>query len=148
MLTHISSVSLLLVAFLRRDLLMTLSALFFLLLCLAWLWHLYWLRHTSPHSRVEAIHTKIQRLRHRYQLPRLPKRSAPCRPARRLTRKVKQEARRLLEAKPGLDPERLAWELQNVAQLQISPATIKRMKHAMRQAQTPPPLLPLPKGAK
>jgi transposase InsO family protein len=81
----------------------------------------------------------IQRLRHRYQLPRLPKRSAPCRPARRLTRTVKQEARRLLEAKPGLGPERLAWELQNVAQLQISPATIKRMKHTMQQAQTPPP---------
>ena len=73
------------------------------------------------------------------QLPRLPKRPAPCRPARRLTRQVKQEARRLIEAKPWLGPERLAWELQNVAQMQISPATIKRMKHAMQQAQTPPP---------
>ena len=57
----------------------------------------------------------IQRLRHRYALPRLPKRPAPCRPARRLTRQVKQEARRLIEAKPWLGPERLAWELQNVA---------------------------------
>jgi len=54
----------------------------------------------------------IQRLRHRCELPRLPKRPAPCRPARRLTRKVKQEARRLMEAKPRLGPERLAWELQ------------------------------------
>jgi len=42
----------------------------------------------------------IQRLRHRCALPRLPKRPAPCRPARRLTRKVKQDARRLMEAKP------------------------------------------------
>ena len=38
--------------------------------------------------------------------------------------------------------ERLAWELQNVSQMQISPATMKRMKHAMHQAQTPP--LPRP----
>jgi transposase InsO family protein len=80
----------------------------------------------------------IQRLRHRYALPRLPKRHAPCRPARRLTRQVKQEARSLIEAKPELGPERLAWELQNVAHMPISPATIKRMKHARHQAQTPP----------
>ena len=80
----------------------------------------------------------IQRVRHRYALPRLPKRPAPCRPARRLTRQVKQEARSLIEAKPELGPERLAWELQNVAHMPISPATIKRMKHARQQAQTPP----------
>src|SRR2546428_7787937 len=81
----------------------------------------------------------IQRLRHRCALPRLPKRPVPCRPARRLTRKVKQEAHRLIEVKPWLGPERLAWELQHVAQLQISPATIKRMQRARQQAQTPPP---------
>src|SRR5262249_41183851 len=54
----------------------------------------------------------IQRLRHRYALPRLPKRPAPCRPARLLTRQVQQEAHRLIEAKPGLGPERLASETQ------------------------------------
>jgi transposase InsO family protein/transposase len=80
----------------------------------------------------------IQRLRHRYQLPRLPKRPASCRPARRLAIEVQEEARRFIEAKPLLGPERLAWELWNAAQMQISPATIKRMKHTMRQAQTPP----------
>lgn len=80
----------------------------------------------------------IQRLRHRYELPRWPKRPAPCRPARRLTRQVKQEARQLIEAKPWLGPERLAWELRNVGQMQSSPATLKRMKHAMQQEQTPP----------
>ena len=90
----------------------------------------------APSSRT------IQRLRHRYALPRLPKRLAPCRPARRLTRKVKQEARCLIEAKPWLGPERLAWELQNIAQMSISPATIKRMKRARQQAQTPPPPRP------
>jgi len=36
----------------------------------------------------------------------------------------------------------LAWELQNVAHMQISPATIKRMKHARQQAQMPPPPRP------
>ena len=72
----------------------------------------------------------IQRLRHRYALSRLPKRPAPCRPAQRLTQQVQQEARRLIEAKPELGPERLAWELQNVAHMQISPATMRRMKHA------------------
>jgi transposase-like protein len=84
----------------------------------------------------------IQRLRHRYELLRLPTRPAPCRPARRLTRQVKQEARHLIEAQPELGPERLAWELQNVAHIQISPATIKRMQHARQQAQTPPPPRP------
>jgi len=80
----------------------------------------------------------IQRLRHRYQLPRLPKRPAPYRPARCLTGEVKQAAHRLIETKPWLGPERLAWELWNVAQLQISPATCKRIKRAMQQAQIPP----------
>src|SRR5262247_3885893 len=84
----------------------------------------------------------IQRLRHRYALPRLPKRPAPCRPARRLTCQVKQAAHRLIEAKPALGPERLAWELQNVSQMQISPATMKRMTYTMHQAQTPPPPRP------
>jgi transposase len=50
----------------------------------------------APSSRT------IQRLRHRYQLPRLPKRPAPCRPARRLTGEVKQEAHRRIETKPRI----------------------------------------------
>jgi transposase-like protein len=65
----------------------------------------------------------IQRLRHRCQLPRLPKRPAPRLPARRLADEVKAEARRLIEVKPWLGPERLAWEL---------------MQYAMQQEQTPP----------
>jgi Integrase core domain len=81
----------------------------------------------------------MQRLRHRCQLPRLPQRPAPRRPAKCLTPVGKQEAHRLIEMKPWLGPERLAWELQNAAHMQISPATIKRMKHAMQQAQLPPP---------
>ena len=48
---------------------------FFLLLCLAWLWHLYWLHHNPPHPRVGAIHTKIQRL----LKPRTPLDCPACR---------------------------------------------------------------------
>jgi transposase InsO family protein len=80
----------------------------------------------------------IQRLRLRCQLPRLPKRLAPRLPARHLAREVKDEARGLIAVKPWLGPERLAWELRTGAQLQISPATVKRMKHAMQQEQPPP----------
>jgi hypothetical protein len=34
--------------------------LFFLIVFFAWLWHLYWLHHKPPHSRVGTIHIKIQ----------------------------------------------------------------------------------------
>jgi transposase-like protein len=34
----------------------------FLLLCLARLWHLYWLHHTPPQSRAGAMRTTVQRL--------------------------------------------------------------------------------------
>src|SRR5262249_59301426 len=60
------------------------------------------------------------------------------RPAGCRRTEVKAEARRFIELKPWLVPERLAWDLRNVTQLQISPATVKRMKHAMQQEQTPP----------
>jgi hypothetical protein len=38
---------------------------FLLMLSLAWLWHLYWVQHTSPHSKAGTIYTNIHRLRHR-----------------------------------------------------------------------------------
>ncbi len=49
--------------------------LFFLLLCFAWLWHLYWLHHKPAHSRVGTIHIKIQRL----LKPRTPLDCPACR---------------------------------------------------------------------
>ena len=49
--------------------------LFFLVLCFAWLWHLYWLHHKPPHSRVGPIHAKIQRL----LKPRTPLDCPACR---------------------------------------------------------------------
>ena len=39
---------------------------FCLILGLARLWHLYWLHHNPVHSRVGAMHTTAQRLRHRH----------------------------------------------------------------------------------
>jgi hypothetical protein len=49
--------------------------LFVLLLCLARLWHLYWLHHTPPHSRAGARHTTVQRL----LKPRTPLDCPACR---------------------------------------------------------------------
>lgn len=49
--------------------------LFFLVLCFAWLWQLYWLHHNPPHSRVGTIYTKIQRL----LKPRTPLDCPACR---------------------------------------------------------------------
>jgi transposase InsO family protein len=44
----------------------------------------------------------------------------------------------MIATKPSLDAQRLAWDLQNQHQLQISPSTIKRFKRALRQQQSPP----------
>jgi hypothetical protein len=49
-----------------------------------------------------------------------------------------QWLRQVIENKPYLGAQRLAWELQNQHQLQISPSTIKRLKRALRQKQSPP----------
>jgi transposase-like protein/IS1 family transposase len=49
--------------------------LFFLVLCFAWLWHLYWLHHNPALSRVGTIHIKIQRL----LKPRTPLDCPACR---------------------------------------------------------------------
>jgi hypothetical protein len=58
--------------------------LFFLFLCLAWLWHRYWLRQNSPHSRVGAIHTQVQRLRHRHAPHLIVRPAASPAPSRRM----------------------------------------------------------------
>lgn len=65
----------------------------------------------------------IQRVRQRLALPRLPKRTAPCRQAKRFSAADKDLVRHAIEHKPYLGPERLAWDLQNQQHLQISPST-------------------------
>jgi transposase InsO family protein len=44
----------------------------------------------------------------------------------------------VIETKPYLGAQRLAWDLQNQHQLQISPSTIQRLKRALRQQEAPP----------
>jgi transposase InsO family protein len=80
----------------------------------------------------------IQRLRVRHGLPRVPKRATPCTRRVRVLPTAIQQARQLIRVKPFLGPERLAWELQNTAQLQISPATLKRLKRRMHTEAHPP----------
>ncbi len=70
--------------------------LFFLLLCLAWLWHLYWLHHNPPDSRVGTIHTKIQRL----LKPRTPLDCPACRLSSTLS--SRSQAASLVCLSPGL----------------------------------------------
>jgi hypothetical protein len=48
--------------------------LFFLMLSLAWLWHLYWFHHCPLHSRAVALHTRVQRL----LKPRSPRDCPAC----------------------------------------------------------------------
>jgi hypothetical protein len=62
------------------------------------------------------------------------------RPGSRLPPETRQCLTALIEAKPYLGPERLAWDLRNGDGLIISPATIKRLKRNRHEA-----LLPLPR---
>jgi transposase InsO family protein len=55
-----------------------------------------------------------------------------------LSAETTQRLRQVIAAKPSLGAQRLAWDLQNQHQLQISPSTIKRLKRALRQKQSPP----------
>ena len=80
----------------------------------------------------------IQRVRQRLTLPRVPKRAAPCRQAKRLSAETKQVIRDVIEHKPYLGSERLAWDLQNQYHLQISSSTVKRLRRALHAAQCPP----------
>ncbi len=80
----------------------------------------------------------LQRVRQPLPLPRMPKRAAPCRQAKRFAAETKQVIRHAIETKPYLGPERLAWDLQNQHHLQVSPSTVKRLKRALQQVMSPP----------
>jgi transposase InsO family protein len=85
----------------------------------------------------------IQRVRERHGMARLPKRAPATRSARRLTPKAIQRAEAVIQEKPHLGPERIAWDLQNGEHLTISPATIKRLKRKRHEAMCPPPPPPM-----
>ena len=80
----------------------------------------------------------IQRVRRRFDLPRLCKRMPPRRAVRKLSQATKQRAQQFIQEKSHLGPERLAWDLQNGEHIQISPSTMKRLKRAHRETLCPP----------
>jgi transposase len=81
----------------------------------------------------------IQRVRARLHLPRLNKRPAPSFKAHRFTDNEKRLIRKTSEAKLHLGPYRLAWDLQNLHGLNISPSTIRRNKRAILSERHPRP---------
>jgi transposase InsO family protein len=85
----------------------------------------------------------IQRIRQRHGFARLPKRAPATRPARRLTPETVQRAEAIIQEKPYLGPERIAWDLQNGHYLTISPSTVKRLKRKVHEAMYPPPPPPV-----
>jgi transposase InsO family protein len=85
----------------------------------------------------------IQRIRLRSDLARLPKRAPATRLARRLTSETVQRAEALIQERPYLGPERIAWDLQNGEHLTISPSTVKRLKRKLHEAMYPPPPSPV-----
>jgi transposase InsO family protein len=86
----------------------------------------------------------VQRVRKRNGIARLPKRVPPSAPARRIPEQVLKRVRYLLTLRPHLGPERVAWDLQNGEQLQISTSTIKRLKRKTHAALHPAPPQPSP----
>jgi hypothetical protein len=89
---------------------------------------------------VDALSPRtIQRVRERHSLARVPKRPPPAVPRRRLSSAAKARAAQMIHARWHLGPERIAWNLQNGEDLQISPSTIKRLKRTIREVMYPPP---------
>lgn len=87
----------------------------------------------SPNPRT------VQRVRKRLRLPRLRKRRTPSFKARRFSSDERQIIRRTVEAKLYLGSYRLAWDLQNLYRLPISPSTVRRVKRAiLRERHLPP----------
>ncbi|HET9530146.1 MAG TPA: DDE-type integrase/transposase/recombinase [Blastocatellia bacterium] len=81
----------------------------------------------------------IQRVRERLHLPRLNKRDAPSFKAHRFTDEEKRLIRKTVESKLHLGPYRLAWDLQNLHGLSISPSTTRRAKRAILDERNPHP---------
>jgi len=96
-------------------------------------------RHFGPSA--PSLRT-IQRIRRRHHLPRFRKRAPPLTPGRRIPADAKARAWQLIEEKPFLGPERLAWDLRNGDNIRISASTLKRLKKKGREAMKPPRLPP------
>jgi hypothetical protein len=62
----------------------------------------------------------IQRVRQRHSLARVPKRAPPTVPRRRLSSAAKARAAQMIQENWHLGPERIAWDLRNAEDLQIT----------------------------
>jgi transposase InsO family protein len=85
----------------------------------------------------------IQRVRQRHGMARVPKRAPSAVPSRRLSSAVKARAAQIIQEKWHLGPERIAWDPRNAEDLQISPATLKRLKRTIYEGTFPPPPPPV-----
>jgi transposase InsO family protein len=85
----------------------------------------------------------IQRVRQRHSMARVPTRAPPAVPRRRRSSTAKARAAQMIHENWHLGPERIAWDLQNGEDLQISPSTIKRLKRKLYEARCPPPPSPV-----
>jgi transposase InsO family protein len=81
----------------------------------------------------------IQRVRCRLGLPRLPKRDLPRRQRKRFSVEEKRLIGESIKHKLYLGPMRLAWDLRNQHDLQISPSTVGRMKKSIIAEMNPQP---------
>jgi len=84
----------------------------------------------------------IQRIRRRHGLVHLPQRAPTTHTRPRLPRETLQQAMAIIQEKPSLGAERIAWEVQNTLHRPISPATITRLKRTQHVIPVPPPLPP------
>ena len=77
-------------------------------------------------------------MRKRHGLARLPTRALAVRPDRRHDPLTRSRTQAIVQEKPYLGPERLAWDIRNGEHVTVSPATIKRMKRQPQAALLPP----------
>jgi putative transposase len=79
----------------------------------------------------------IQRVRWRLGLPRLPKRDMPRNRRKRFSVEEKRLIGEAIKNKLYLGPMRLAWDLCNQHDLQVSPSTVGRMKNSILAEMNP-----------
>lgn len=89
----------------------------------------------QPHCVPEtpSIRT-IQRVRARHGLVHASKRPPALSTEHRLTAPERQRVQEMLDAKPHLGPERIAWDVRNGEGIRMSPSTVKYYQQRRRAA--------------
>jgi hypothetical protein len=95
-------------------------------------------RHLGPEAPCPRT---IQRVRKRKGLSRVPKRPLPRQPRKRFAAAEQHLIRETVQTKLYLGPLRLAWDLQNQRNIQVSASTVRRVKRSILAAMHPPPAL-------